>query len=148
MGIQDNDFAARIKRVQVRSGRNAPRPDKRRAGDGGFDEQAMGRAVLLPQLAFLLGAVALVAGRGIAMNYLMIEPSTDLLGFGEGCVIVVLLLAIGVMFGKSNLISHGALVVGALVAFFGEGYYILIVPELMESIYNPGYVGLVLLNAQ
>jgi hypothetical protein len=147
MGIQDNDFEARIKRVKVRSGRNAPMPGQRRSGDDRFDEQAMSSAILLPQLAFILGAVALVAGRGIAMNYLMIEPSTDLLGFGEGCVIVVLLIVIGVLFGKSNLIAHGALVAGASLAFLGEGYYIPVVPELMESIYNPDYVGLVLLNA-
>lgn len=147
MGIQDNDFEARIKRVQVQSMRNAPMPSERRVGSDSFDEQAMGQAILLPQLAFILGAVALVAGRGIAMNYLMIEPSTDLLGLGEGCVVVVLLLAIGVLFGKSSPISHGALVVGASLAFLGEGYYIPVVPELMESIYNPDYVGLVLLNA-
>ena len=148
MGIQDGDFEARIKRVQVQSRRNAPMFGQRRVGDGGFDEQTMSWAILLPQLAFILGAVALVAGRGLAMNYLMIEPSIDLLGLGEGCVIVVLLLAIGLLFGKSNLISHGALVVGASLAFLGEGYYIPVVPELMESIYSSDYVGLVLLNAR
>ncbi len=148
MGIQDGGFEARIKRVQVQSRKNAPMPGQRRVGDGSFDEQTMSWAILLPQLAFILGAVALVAGRGIAMNYLMIVPSTDLLGFGEGCVIVVLLLAIGVLFGKSNPIAHGALVVGASLAFLGEGYYIPVVPELMESIYNPDYVGLVLLNSR
>ena len=123
-------------------------PGQRRVGDDSLDEQAMGRAILLPQLAFILGVAALVAGRGIAMNYLMIVPSTDLLGFGEGCVVAVLLLTIGVLFGKSNLIAHGALVVGASLAFLGEGYFIPVVPELMESIYNPNYVGLVLLNAR
>ncbi len=148
MGVQDGDFEARIKRVQVRSRRNAPMPGQRRAGDDSFDEKAMSRAILLPQLAFVLGAVALVAGRGIAMNYLMIEPSTDLLGLGEGCVIVVLLVGIALLFGKSSLISHAALVAGASLAFFSEGYYIPVVPELMESIYNPDYVGLVLLNAR
>ena len=148
MGIQDGGFEARIKRVQVQSRKNAPMPGQRRVGDDRFDEQAMSRAILLPQLAFILGAVALVAGRGIAMNYLMIAPSTDLLGWGEGIIVAVLLLAIGVLFGKSNPISHGALVVGASLAFLGEGYYIPVVPELMESIYNPDYVGLVLLNAR
>ena len=148
MGIQDDDFEARIKRVQVQSRRNSPMHDQRRVGDDSFDEQAMSWAILLPQLAFILGAVALVAGRGVAMNFLMIEPSTDLLGLGEGIVVAILLLAIGVLFGKSNLISHGALVVGASLAFLGEGYYIAVVPELMESIYNPDYVGLVLLNAR
>ena len=148
MGIQDGGFEARIKRVQVQSRKNAPMPGQRRVGDDRFDEQAMSRAILLPQLAFILGAVALVAGRGIAMNYLMIEPSTDLLGWGEGCVILLLLLAIGVLFGKSNLISHGALVVGASLAFLGEGYYIPVVPDLMASIYNSDYVGLVLLNSR
>ena len=148
MGIQDSDFEARIKRVQVRSRRNAPMPGQRRAGDDRFDEKAMSRAILFPQLAFVLGAVALVAGRAIAMNYLMFEPSTDLLGLGEGAVIVALLFAIGMLFGKSNLISHGALVAGAALAFLGEGYYIPAVPGLMDSIYNPDYVGLVLLNAR
>ncbi len=148
MTVQDDDLRTRIKHVQVQSRRNAPMHDQRRVRDDSFDEQAMSGVILLPQLAFILGAVALVAGRGIAMNYLMIEPSTDLLGLGEGCVIVILLLAIGVAFGKSNLISHGALVVGASLAFLGEGYYIPVVPELMESIYNPDYVGLVLLNAR
>ena len=148
MGVQDTDFAARIKRVRVKSRRNAPMPGRRSLGDDSFDEQAMSRAILLPQLALVLGVVAMVAGRGIAMNYLRIEPSTDLLGVGEGSIVVVLLFAIGVLFGKSNLISHGALVAGALLAFFGEGYYIPIVPDLMESIYNPDYVGLVLLYAR
>ena len=148
MGSQDSDFEARIKRVKVRSGQNAPMLGQRRVGDDSFDENAMSWAILLPQMAFVLGAVALVAGRGVAMNYLKIEPSTDLLGFGEGCIVVVLLLAIGALFGKSNVISHGALVVGASLAFLGEGYYIPIVPELMESVYSPGYVGLVLFNAQ
>ena len=148
MGIQDGDFEARIKRVQVQSRRSAPMPNQRRVSDDSFDEQAMSWAILLPQLAFILGAVALVAGRGIAMNYLMIEPSTELLGLVEGCVVAALLFAIGVLFGKSNPISHGALVVGASLAFLGEGYYIPVVPELMESIYNPDYVWLVLLNAR
>jgi hypothetical protein len=146
MGVQDNDFEARIKRVQVKSRRNAPMPDQRHVGNDSFEERAMTWAILLPQLAFILGAVAMVAGRGIAMNYLMIEPSTDLLGLGEGCIVAALLLAIGLLFGKSNLISHGALVVGASLAFLGEGYYIPVVPELMETIYNPSYVGLVLID--
>ena len=121
MGIHGGGFEARIKRVQVQSRKNAPMPGQRRVGDDRFDEQAMSRAILLPQLAFILGAVALVAGRGIAMNYLMIEPSTDLLGLGDGGMVVVLLLAIGVLFGKSNPISHGAWVVGASWDFLGEG---------------------------
>jgi hypothetical protein len=81
------------------------------------------------------------------MNYLLIEPSTELLGWGEGAIVLLLLLVIGLLFGKSELISHGALVVGASMAFLGESYYIPLVPELMESIYNPDYVSLVLLNA-
>ena len=142
MGIQDDDFEARTKRVRVKSRQFAPMPGQQRVGDDSFDEQAMSRAILLPQLALILGAVALVAGRGIAMNYLMIEPSTDLLGLGDGGVVLIILFAIGLLFGKSNLISHCALVVGASLAFVGEGYYIAFAPELMESIYNPDYVGL------
>jgi hypothetical protein len=145
MGKHDDDFEARIKRVRVKAKQYAPMPDQRRAGD---DEHAMSGAILRPQLALILGAVALIAGRGIAMNYLMIEPSTDVLGLGEGGVVILLLLVIGLLFGKSDLISLGALVVGASLAFLGEGFYIPFVPELMESIYNPDYVSLVLLNAR
>ena len=145
MGIQDSGFEARIKRVQVKSRRNEPILGQQH-DDSSFDEKAMSSAILLPQLAFMLGAVALVAGRGISMNYFMIEPSTDLLGLGEAGVVVFLLLAFGVLFGKPNLILHGALVVGASLAFLGEGYYIPIIPDLMENIYNPGYVGLLLLE--
>ncbi len=148
MTVQDDDLRTRIKRAQVKSRRNAPMPGQRRVGNDSVDEQAVSRAILLPQLAFILGAVALVAGRGIAMNYLMIEPSTDLLGLGEGGVIVAFLVVIGLLFGKSDWFSHGALVVGAALAFLGESYYITVVPELMESIYNPDYVGRVLLNAR
>lgn len=148
MGVQDDDFTARIKRVKVQSRQDAPMPDRRRAGDDSIDEQAMRWAILLPQLAFVLGAITMVAGRSIAMNYLMIEPSTDLLGLGEGFIIAVLLFAIGLLFGKSNLIAHGALVVGAALAFLGEGYYIPVIPDLMEAIYNQDYVGLVLMNAR
>ncbi|MHA1528275.1 MAG: hypothetical protein ACTSVG_04605 [Alphaproteobacteria bacterium] len=145
MGFQDSDFAARIKRVEVKSRRDAPMRGLRTVRDDSFDEQAMSRAILYPQLALVLGAVALVAGRAIAMNYLKIGPSADLLGLGEGCLVAALLFAIGMLFGKSNLIAHGALVIGASLAFFGEAYYIPVVPELMESIYNPEYVGRVLL---
>lgn len=147
MANQDDDFRARIKRVRARSGQFAPTPDRRVTRKTDVGEQAMMAAILRPQLAVLLGAVALVAGRGFAMNYLMIEPSTELLGWGEGGVVFLLLFVIGLLFGKSDLISHGALVVGAALAFLLERYYIPVFPGLMESIYTPGYVALVLLNA-
>ena len=82
------------------------------------------------------------------MNTLNITPSTELLGLGEGGVIVVLLVVIGLLFGKSDWFSHIALVVGAALAFLAESYYIALAPDLMGSIYNPGYVALALLNAQ
>ena len=148
MTVQDDDLRNRIERIQVKSRRLGPMPDQRRARKDSLDEQALSRAILIPQLAFVLGAVALVAGRAIAMNTLMIEPSTDLLGLGEGGIIVVLLVGIGLLFGKSDWLSHGALVVGAALAFLAESYYITLAPELMESVYNSGYVALVLLNAQ
>jgi hypothetical protein len=148
MTVQDDDLRTRIARAEVKSRRTSPMPRQRRVGDDSFDEQAMSRKILLPQLAFILGAVALIAGRAIAMNTLMITPSTELLGLGEGVVIVALLVAIGLLFGKSDWVSHIALVVGAALAFLGESYYITLAPDLMESIFNPDYVGLVVLNAQ
>jgi hypothetical protein len=148
MGVHDDDFEARIKRVKVKSMRHAPMPDRRRVGGDDDDETAMSGAILRPQLALILGAVALIAGRAIAMNTLSIQPSTDLLGAGEGAVVIVLLFGIGLLFGKSDPISLCALVVGASLAFLGEGYYIPFVPDLMGSIYNPGYVALVVLTGQ
>jgi hypothetical protein len=91
---------------------------------------------------------ALIAGRAISMNYFMIEPNTDLLSISEGAVILVLLVVIALLFGRSSFISHGALVVGACLAFLAEEYYIPVVPEMMEAIYNPNYVSLVILNAR
>jgi hypothetical protein len=148
MGIYNDGFEARIKRVQVKSRQRAPMPDLRRGDDDSSDGQVMSLAILLPQVAFVLGAIALIVGRAISMNTLMLEPSTDLLGLGEGCVIIILLIVFGGMFGKSNHISHGAMVIGASLAFLGESYYIRVVPELMKSIYNPEYVDLLLLSAR
>jgi hypothetical protein len=148
MSNQDDDFNARIKRLRLQPKPYAQMPDRSLVGDKDFDENAISGAILRPQLALILGAVAMIAGRGFAMNYLLIEPSTELLGWGEGAIVLLLLLVIGLLFGKSELISHGALVVGASMAFLGESYYIPLVPELMESIYNPDYVSLVLLNAR
>jgi hypothetical protein len=148
MGIYNDGFEARIKRVQVKSRQRAPMPDLRHGDDDSSDGQVMSLAILLPQVAFVLGAIALIVGRAISMNTLMLEPSTDLLGLGEGCVIIILLIVFGGMFGKSNHISHGAMVIGASLAFLGESYYIRVVPELMKSIYNPEYVDLLLLSAR
>ena len=148
MSNQDDDFQARVKRVRVKPGPQAQPLGQMRGGDDGVDEKAMGRAILRPQLALVLGAVGLIVGRGIAMNYLMIEPSTDLLGLGEGAIIVAILVVFGLLFGKSDHISHGALVVGASLAFLGESFYIPLMPDLMGSIYNQSYVSLVFLNAQ
>ena len=148
MGIYDDGFEARIKRVQVKSRQRAPMPDLRHGDDDSSDGQATSLAILLPQVAFVLGAIALIVGRAISMNTLMLEPSRDLLGLGEGCVIVILLIVFGGMFGKSNHISHGAMVIGASLAFLGESYYIPVVPELMKSIYNPEYVDLLLLSTR
>jgi hypothetical protein len=147
MGTQDDNFNARIKRVQARSSNHEPMPGRRHKDDDG-DDRASISAILLPQLAFILGMAALIAGRAISMNYYMIEPSTDLLRISEGAVILVLLVVIALLFGRSSFISHGALVVGACLAFLAEEYYIPVVPDMMEAIYNPNYVSLVILNAR
>ena len=145
---QDDDFRARSKRVRVKSNLNAPMPSRRRSDADDVDKEAVIGTILRAQLALVLGAFALIAGRGIAINYLMVEPSPETLGIGEGGVVVAMLVAIGLMFGKSDMISHGALVIGASVAFLGESFYIRLFPGPMESIYDPGYVALVFLNAQ
>ena len=146
MGNHNDDLRARIKRVRAQSRHVATMPESRVSADRDFDEQAMVGAILRPQLALLLGALALIAGRAIAMNTFMIEPNTEVLGLGEGCVVLVILFAIGILFGKADVISHVALVAGAALAFLGEGFYIPLAPDLMESVYNPGYVAMVLLG--
>ena len=146
MRNQDDDFNARVKRVRVQSRQYAPMPD--RVGEDDSDMWLMSGVILRPQLALILGAVAMIAGRAISMNQFMIAPSTELLGLGEGAIVIVLLFVIGLLFGKSDLISHGALVVGASLAFLGESFYIPLIPDLMESIYNPDYVALVFFNSR
>ena len=148
MSHLDDDFAARAKRVRARTGDAPPMPVKaraRRVRDDDRGEQAAVLAILRPQLALVLGAVALVAGRAVSMSHLGIEPSTDVLGLAEAGLVLILLFALGLLFGKSDFISHGALVVGAALSFLCEGYYILMAPELMSSIYDPEYVGRVLI---
>lgn len=143
-----DDFEARVKRVQARSGRLTAMPSRPRRRRDEVDETAMIAAVLRPQLALILGAAALILGRSIAMNQLMLVPKVDVLGWGEGGIVLMLLVVIGFLFGKSDIISHCALVFGAALAFLLEGYYIPLFPSLMGAIYNPGYVALVTLHAQ
>lgn len=148
MSNLDDDFAARAKRVRARSGDAPPMPARtraRRPREADSGEQATVLAILRPQLALVLGAVAMVAGRAVSMRYLGIEPSSEVLALGEGFVVFVLLFGAGLLFGRSDVISHGALVVGAALSFLGESYYILMAPELMEAVYNPEYVARVLL---
>jgi hypothetical protein len=148
MAALDDNFNARIKRVRAKSGPDEAMPRRRPVGDDAFDAKVAWGAVLRPQLALILGMVALIVGRGICMNYLMIEPSTELLAPGEGVVVMVLLIGAGLMIGKSEFVSHGALVVGASLAFLGENFFIPVIPGLMSALYSPGYVSLVLVNAQ
>jgi len=145
MSNLDDDFKARAKRVRQRSVRDAPMPASARADDDGAGLEAVA-TLLRPQLALLLGVVAMVAGRAFAMNSLMIEPSTEVLSWAEGGVVFLILVGLGLMFGKSDAISHGALVVGAALAFILEGYYIPVAPGLMGTLYSPEYVELVLLK--
>ena len=145
---QDTDFAARIKRVKKHPKRLAQTPTRQIAAKSNSGELSIARTILRPQLAFVLGVVALIAGRSIAMNSLMVEPSTEVLGLGEGVIVVGFLFVLGLMFGKSDLMSHGSLIAGASLAFLTEGLYIRLSPELMESLYNADYVALVFLNAR
>lgn len=147
MTSQDQDFNARIKRVKVKLGNEAQLPPRRVRLDTGSDETDFRLQVLLPQLALVLGAVVLIAGRAISMNYLGVEASTRVLGLAEGGLVLLMLVAIGLMFGKSATLSHGALLVGASLAFLCERYYVPAIPDLMGWIYTPEYVARVILGA-
>lgn len=145
-GNPQDDFRARVKRVQAQAGRAAPAPQARRARDDDLSEHAFIGAVLRPQLAAVLGAVAMIVGRALCMRSLGLEPSTELLSMTEAGVVFVMLFGIGLAFGRSDVISHVALVVGASLAFLLEGWYVLLAPGLMEAIYGPDYVGRVILG--
>jgi hypothetical protein len=147
MTSQDQDFDERIKRVRVKLGNDAPMPQRRRGNDARIDEASLILSVMLPQVALVLGALSLIAGRAIAMNYLGIEPSGHVLGVAEGALILLILVAMGLMLGRGQMLSHGALLVGASLAFLGEPLYIPAAPELMGSIYSSEYVTRVILGA-
>jgi hypothetical protein len=147
MTSHDEDFNARMKRVRVKLGGQGLPPLRQPGSQRDFDEQGAIARIVLPQLAFVLGAAALIASRAIAMNYLGVDPDTNLLGAVEGGLLLLLLLSIGLLFGKSETLSHGALVVGAALAFLGESYYIAAAPDLMGFIYTPDYVARVILSA-
>lgn len=158
MSSQDDDLQARIKRVRARAGRGAPMPNapmrnapmpaaRRRGVADDADEHAAILGILRPQLAFVLGVAAMIGGRAFAMNSLMLEPSTEVLGPGEGIVVLAILAGLGLLLFRRDAIALGALVVGAALGFLLEGYFIPIIPELMSSLYSPDYVGLVILNA-
>lgn len=163
MSSRDDDFQARIKRVRARAGRGAPTPNaptpnapmrnapmpaaRRRVVADDADEHAAILGILRPQLAFVLGVAAMIGGRAFAMNSLMLEPSTEVLGAGEGIVVLAILAGLGLLLFRRDAIALGALVVGAALGFLLEGYFIPVMPELMSTLYTPDYVGLVILNA-
>jgi len=145
MANQDDAFTARMNRVRAQSRPGAPMPSAGADSSGDFDEHAMIGAVLRPQLALILGAVAMILGRSIAMNQFMVESSPDLLSPTEGAIVLPFLVIFGLLLGRSQIISHIALVVGAALAFLCESYYMPLAPGLMESIYNSDYVNNVLI---
>lgn len=142
----NDDFEARLKRVKARKGPTQPLTRTRQQAEPDFALDPIVVAVLLMLLALILGAVALVAGRAIAMNGLGIEPDIHHLGIAEGGVVLGLLLGIGLLFSRRPSLSHAALIVGAVVAFLGERFYIPMMPALMEVIYTPLYVAEVVLE--
>lgn len=146
MSSQDDDFRARMKRVKARSGDGLPMPSARRAVADNTDESASIWPLLRPQLALVLGVIAMVAGRAFAMHSLMIEPDTQVLGPAEGAVVLAILAGLGLMLFRRDVIAQGALVVGAALGFLLEGYFIPVMPGLMSSLYTPEYVALVILN--
>jgi hypothetical protein len=144
----NDDLSAHIKRMKAKQRDRVFVPDRRRLAEDDHDDHSMIMAILLPQLAFILGAIALIAGRSVAMNTFGIEPDTATLGWVEGIAVLLLLVLIGVVFGRANKLSHAALVIGASLSFLGERYYIPMFPDLMEQLYTPGYVALVQLGPQ
>ncbi len=147
MSSLDDDFRARANRIKAHSGPIEPVARPARAAVAETGERGVVLSFLKPQLALVLGAILLVMGRGIAMRYLGVEPSGELLSIAEGVVVLLLLAGAGLLFGRSDIISHCALLAGAALAFLGEGFYIPLFPGLMEMIYDPTYVALVVLGA-
>lgn len=147
MNSLDSEFRARANRIKAHSGPIEPVARRAQPVAAETDERGLLLAFLKPQLALLLGAVMLVLGRGIAMRYLGVEPSGELMSIAEGVVVLLLLAGVGLVFGRSEIISHCALLAGAALAFLGESLYIPLFPTVMEMIYDPAYVALVVLNA-
>ena len=146
MSSRDDDLQARIKRVKARTGDGLAMPSARRAVADDTGEPASVGALLRPQLALVLGLMAMVAGRAFAMHSLMIEPDTEVLGPAEGAVVLAILAGLGLLLFRRDVIAQGALVVGAALGFLLEGYFIPLAPELMSRLYTPEYVALVILN--
>lgn len=147
MASLDEDFEARMNRVRAKSRNFAPATEPRHAGGSDVDERAVITTILRPQLALVLGAIALILGRAIAIHQLGVEPNPELLSLTEGIAVLPFLVMIGLAIGRSHVISHLAMVVGATLSFMLEGYYIPLAPGLMEMIYDPDYVSIVYLNA-
>ena len=137
-----DDFEERLKRVRSQQHRAAPEPRLGAGSERDFDEGAFVGKILLPQLAFVLGFAALIAARSVVMNQFGVEASTQTLSIAEGAAALVLLAVIALLFGR-NYFAHLALVLGACLAFLGEGIFIPLAPQLMEQIYTPEYVALV-----
>lgn len=146
MAHMDDDFEARFKRVKARTAHRATIPRAREVDDAGSGELATAGAILRPALALVLGVVALILGRAVAMNQFMVEASPDLLSPIEGALILPLLVVFGLLLGRSQVMSQVAMIAGAVLAFLCERYYVPVVPDLMAAIYTPGYVETVLLG--
>ena len=146
MADQGGDIEARMKRVKKRLNQREPGRRGQRAAAVETEERSLVKTVIRAEIAFLLGIAALLAGRGVAMNLLEVEPSTVAMGRVEGGLVVALLVVLGLLFGKKDYASHVALVAGAGLAYMAEPYYVPALSALMEKIYTPHYVGLVKLG--
>lgn len=149
---QSDDFNKRLKKVKAKLPGGPPpvglnrRMAYEKDDDDDF-EVSFGKMVL-PPLAFVLGAFALVAGRSIAMSQLGVEGSTQTLHIAEGVIALILMGIVALVMGKTNYIAMLAQVAGAALAFTTEGIWVPMMPELMEQIYTPEYVSRVVLGLE
>lgn len=139
----ERNFEERLKRVKKRLP-NAPPPtgmNRRAAFDKEMDDGDISPIKLaLPPVGLLLGLLAFVLGRSVAISQIGVEASSTMLTIPEGVVIVIMLAIFGLILGKSNYVALIAMVVGALLAFYVEPFIIAAFPDLMETIYSPDYV--------
>ncbi len=149
---QSDDFNKRLKKVKAKLPGGPPPVGLNRrmayAKDDDDDLEISVGKMVLPPIAFVLGALALVAGRSIAMSQLGIEGSTQTLHIAEGVITLILMGIVVLVMGKTNYIAMLALLIGGVLAFMSEPIWVPMMASLMEQIYTPEYVSRVVLGLE